>query len=190
MLKNNPQFFINFLVFQHTACWLQMLCLLKHFRNSVFRRAQLFKNTVNKTHFSPLSKNTFFKTKVSFLVLGNFRWNHNFYSFSWFSLFLVPTFLAKTDSAHENARFWSLPDTNRVRQLLLKIIFFHFSHFGVTTVKTLCFIVFSFPFYCFLFSVSLAATLKRTKAKNAFFSSKTSCLTKKGESIWKNLDQY
>ena len=51
-----------------------------------------------------MSKNTFFKEKVSFLVLGNFRWNHYFYGFSWFTLFWSKKILAKTDSAHENAR--------------------------------------------------------------------------------------
>ena len=54
-----------------------------------------------------MPKNTFFQKKVSFLVLGNFRWNHYFYSFSWFTLFWAQkNFLAKTDSVHENARFF------------------------------------------------------------------------------------
>ena len=53
-----------------------------------------------------MSKNTFFKEKVSFLVLGNFRWNHYFYSFSWFALSWSKKNLAKTDSVHENARFF------------------------------------------------------------------------------------
>ena len=53
-----------------------------------------------------MSKNTFFKEKVSFLVLSNFRWNRYFYSFSWFTLFWSKKkILAKKDSVHENARF-------------------------------------------------------------------------------------
>ena len=38
--------------------------------------------------------------------------------------------LTKTDSCNENARFFSLPDTNSVRQFLLKIYFFIFHIFG------------------------------------------------------------
>ena len=76
-----------------------------------------------------MSKNTFFKEKVSFMVLGNFRWNHYFYSFPGLHCFGPKNILAKTDSVHENARFFSLPDTNTVRQFLLKIHFFCFFTF-------------------------------------------------------------
>ena len=126
-----------------------------------------------------MSKNTFFKEKVSFLVLGNFRWNHYFYSFSWFALFWSKKNLAKTDSVHENARFFSLPDTNSVRQFLLKIHFFAFSHFWMTTLKKPIFIGFFglfhfhfFSFFCFYFS-----NIKKEKTQNAIFFSKTSFLT-------------
>ena len=64
-----------------------MLCS-KHYKNCVFRRTQLFKNTVSKTPlFTHVKKQLFSKKTVSFWVLGNFRWNHYFYSFSGFSLF-------------------------------------------------------------------------------------------------------
>ena len=54
-----------------------------------------------------MSKNSFFQKKVSFLVLANIRWNHYFYSFSCFTLFWSKKkILAKTDSVHENARFF------------------------------------------------------------------------------------
>ena len=52
-----------------------------------------------------MSKDTFFQKKVSFLVLGNFRWNPYFYSVSCFALFWSKSILAKTDGVHENARF-------------------------------------------------------------------------------------
>ena len=54
-----------------------------------------------------MSKNTFFKEKVSFLLLGNIRWNPYFYSASCFPLFWSKKNLAKTDSCNENARFSS-----------------------------------------------------------------------------------
>ena len=75
--------------------------------------------------------------------------------------------LAKTDSVHENARFFSLPDTNSVRQCLLKIDSFDFSHFWMTTLKTLFFIgffgLFHFFFFCFYFS-----NIKKKKQKCNF----------------------
>ena len=37
-----------------------------------FRKAQLFKNTVSKTHFFTHVKKDLFQKKMSFLVLGNF----------------------------------------------------------------------------------------------------------------------
>ena len=106
-----------------------------------------------------MSKNTFFQKKVSFLVLANFRWNHYFYNFSWFTLFWAKKFLAKTDSVHENA-FFSLPDTNRVRQLLQKKQFFDFSHFWMTTLKKHYFYGFflAFSIFIFLFSVYISPT--------------------------------
>ena len=48
---------------------------------------------------------------------------------------LVLKSLAKTDSVHENARFFSLPDTNSVKHFFEKSIFFDFSHFWMTTLK-------------------------------------------------------
>ena len=77
-----------------------------------------------------MSKKHLFPKKVSWLVLGNFRWNHYFYSVSWFALFWAQKILAKTDTVHENARFFSLPDTNSVKQFLQKSIFLIFHIFG------------------------------------------------------------
>ena len=107
---------------------------------------------------------------MSFLVLDNFRWNHDFYSAPWFQLFLSNEILAKTDSVHENARFLSLPDTNSVRQFLPKIHFFDFSLFWMTTLKNTIFYWFCslfrflfFSFVCFYFS-----SIKKTKMQFSF----------------------
>ena len=88
MLKNNPLFFINFLFFQHTVFVFEKLCFAENTIKIVFSGKHSFSKTqLVKPTFSPMSKNTFFQKKVSFLLLGNFRWNHYFYSFSWFTLF-------------------------------------------------------------------------------------------------------
>ena len=88
---------------------------------------------------------------MSFLLFCNFRWNPYFYSVSCFALFWSKKILAKTDSVHENARFFSLPDTNSVRQFLLKIHFFDVSHFWMTTFKNPIFIGFFGLFHLFFF---------------------------------------
>ena len=64
MFKNNPLFFINFLFFStYSFCfWKAVLCW-KHYKNSVFRKTQLFKNTVSKTHFFTHVKKTPFSKK-------------------------------------------------------------------------------------------------------------------------------
>ena len=109
MFKNNPQFFIKFLFFcQHTVFVFEELRFAENTIKIVFSGKHSFSKTqLVKPTFSPMSKNTFFQKKVSFLVLGHFRWNHYFYSFSWFTLFWAKKILAKTDSVHENARFFS-----------------------------------------------------------------------------------
>ena len=87
MFKNNPLFFINFLFFSSYRCcfWKAGLCW-KHYKNSVSEKHSFSKKQLVKPTFSPMSKNTFFQKKVSFLVSASFCWNHNFYSFSWFAL--------------------------------------------------------------------------------------------------------
>ena len=131
-VQKQPTIFHKFLFFQHTVFVFEKLCFAENTIKTVFSGKHSFSKTqLVKPTFSPMSKNTFFQKKVSFLLLGNFRWNHSFYSFSWFALFWTKNFFfAKTDSVHENARFFSLPDTNRVSQFLQKIHFFDFSHFA------------------------------------------------------------
>ena len=86
-VQKQPTIFHKFSVFSTYSFCFEKLCFAENTIKKAFRKIQLFKNTVSKTHFFTHVKNTFFKEKVSFLVLGNFRWNHYFYSFSRFTLF-------------------------------------------------------------------------------------------------------
>ena len=79
---------------------------------------------------------------------------------------------------HENARFFSLPDTNSVRQFLQKHPFFDFSHFWMTALKNtnlIGFLAFSISF--FFFFLFLFLQHKKEKTNNVIFFSKTSFLT-------------
>ena len=122
-----------------------------------------------------MSKNTFFPKKVSFLFFAISAETPIFIVFSALHCFGPKKNLAKTDSC-KCAFFVSLPDTNSVRQFLLKIHFFDFSHFCMTTLKKPYFyrVFCYFPlFVFFLFSVSLFQH-KKEKTKNAIYFSKTS----------------
>ena len=88
MFKNNPQFFINFLFFQHTVLVFEKLCFAENTIKIVFSGKHSFSKTqLVKPTFSTMSKNTFFPKNVSFLLFCNFRWNPNFYSVFCFTLF-------------------------------------------------------------------------------------------------------
>ena len=164
MFKNNPLFFINFLFFvQHTVFVFEKLCFAENTIKIVFSRKHSFSKTqLVKPTFSTMSKNTFFKEKVSFLVLGNFRWNPYFYSFSCFTLFWSKKNWPKQIVATK-MRFFSLPDTNSVRQFWLKIHFLWFFTFLDDHLKKpyfymvfcyfpfLVFFFFFFSFFCFYF---------------------------------------
>ena len=67
---------------------------------------------------------------------------------------------------HENARFFSLPDTNSVRQFLLKIHFCAFSHFWMTTFKKSYFYRVFWPFFIFFFFFFLFLFFQHKKGKN------------------------
>ena len=150
-------------------CW-------KHYKIVFSGKHSFSKTQLVKPTFSTMSKNTFFKEKVSFLVLGNFRWNPDFYRFSWFTLFWSKKILTKTGSCNENARFFSLPDTNSVKQFLLKIYFFWFFTFLDDHLKKTLFFRFFcyFPFFFFSFFCSYFSNIKKNKKCNFF--SKTSFL--------------
>ena len=73
MFKNNPLFFINFLFFStyHFCFWKAVFCW-KHYKNSVFSKTQLFKNTVSKTHFFNHVKKHLFQRKGVIFGFGQF----------------------------------------------------------------------------------------------------------------------
>ena len=135
-----------------------------------FSTTQLVKPT-----FSPMSKNTFFKKKVSFFVLGNFRWNHYLSSVSWFTLFWGPNFLWPKQIVCTKMRVF-LPSWHKWCQAIFakNPVFFDFSHFWMTTLKHYFYRLFGpFPFFLFLFLF----LQHKKKNKNAIIFSKTSFLT-------------
>ena len=79
-------------------------------------------------------------------------------------------FWAKTDSVHEHARFSPFL-TQIVSGNLLKILFFDFSHFWMTTLKTLFFyrVFWPFPFCLFFFFLFLFLQHKKDKNKKCNF---------------------
>ena len=75
MFKNNPLFFHKFSVFfRHTVFVFENLCFPENTIKIVFSGNTAFSKTqLVKPTFSTMSKNTFFKKKVSFLLFDNFR---------------------------------------------------------------------------------------------------------------------
>ena len=121
-------------LFTYSVCIATAVFLWKHYK-MCFQKNTVFKNTVSKTHFFTHVKKTPFSKKRCLLWFWAFSAETTiFIVFSGLHCFGPNKFLAKTDSVHENARFFSLPDTNSVRQFLLKNPFLYFSH---STLKTL-----------------------------------------------------
>ena len=158
--QKQPTIFHKFSVFFNIQfLFLKKLCFAENTIKIVFSGKHSFSKThLVKPTFSPMSKKHLFPKKGVIFAFGQFPLKPLFLQF-----FLVYTvlgqkiFLANTDSVHENARFFSLPDTNSVSQFLLKIHFFDFSHFCMTTLKNPIFIgffglfhfLFFFSFFCF-----------------------------------------
>ena len=71
-VHKQPTIFHKFSVFfQHTVFVFEKLCFAENTIKIVFfRKTQLFKNTVSKTHFFNHVKNTLFQKKVSFLLFA------------------------------------------------------------------------------------------------------------------------
>ena len=127
MFENKPLFVIKFLFFPHTVLVFEKLC----FAENTIKIVLSAKHSFSKTQ---LVKPTFSQFFLVCTVLG------------------PKHFLAKTDSARENALFFSLPDTNSVRQFLPKIHFLIFHIFAWPPQKTLFVLVFwPFPFSFFSF---------------------------------------
>ena len=135
--SKTTHYFYKFSVFStySFAFWKAVLCW-KHCKNSVFREKHSFSKTqLVKPSFSTMSKNTFFRKKGVIFGFGQFPLKPIFFIVvSGLHCFGPKLFLGQ-NSVHENARFFSLPDTNSVSQFLLKIHFSNFSHFWMTTLK-------------------------------------------------------
>ena len=121
---------------------------------------------------------------MSFLVLGNFRWNHNFYSVSWFALFWAKRiFWPKQKVCTKMHVFSPFPTQIQCQAIFAKKkpFFFDFSHFWMTTLKKETIFIGSFwpfPFsFFFNFFYFYFSNIKKEKTKNAIFFSKTSFLT-------------
>ena len=89
-VQKQPTIFHKFSVFfRHTVFVFENLCFPENTIKIVFSGKHSFSKTqLVKPTFSTMSKNTFFKKKVSFLLFDNFRWNPYFYSVFCFALFL------------------------------------------------------------------------------------------------------
>ena len=173
-VQKQPTIFHKFSDFStYSFCFWKTVFCWKHYKNSVFRKHSFSKTQLVKPTFSTMSKNTFFKEKVSFLVLFNFRWNPYFYSFSCFTLFWSKKQIwPKQIVATKMRFFFSLPDTNSVRQFSLKIHFlWSLTFLDDHLKKTYFYRVFFcyFPFFCFfLFSVSIFQHKKEKNKKCNF----------------------
>ena len=88
-VQKQPTIFHKFSVFfQHTVFVFEKLCFAENTIKIVFSGKHSFSKTqLVKPTFSTMSTNTLFPKKVSFLLLGNIRWNPYFYSFFCFTLF-------------------------------------------------------------------------------------------------------
>ena len=163
-------------LFTYSVCIETAVFFWKHCKKVLSDKHSFSKTQLVKPTFSPMTKNTFFQKKVSFLVLGNFRWNHYFYSVSWFTLFWAQKMFWPKQIVCTKMRFFSLPDTNSVRQFLQKKSFyvdFDFSHFWMTTLKKTIFIGFlgPFPISFFLsFFCFYSSNIKQEKKQKMQFS--------------------
>ena len=185
MFENKPLFVIKFLFFsQHTVLVFEKLCFAENTIKIVFSAKHSFSKTqFAKPTLSPMSKNTFFKRKVSFLVLANFRWNHYFHSFSWFTLFWAKTIFWPKQIVCTKLRVFSPFLTQIVSgNFCQKSIFLIFHIFAWPPQKNTIFIgffgLFPFSFFSFFFFfLFLFLQHKKDKNKKCNFLSKTSFLT-------------
>ena len=124
-VQNNPLFVINFCFFQHTIFAFEKLCFAENTIKIVFSEKHSFSKTqLVRPTFSPMSKNTFSKEKVSFLVLGNSAETTIFIVFPDLHWFGPKNIFGQNRQCARKCAFFSLPDTKSVRQILLKIHFF------------------------------------------------------------------
>ena len=128
MFTSNPLFLI---IFFNIHFLLQLLCFAENTIKIVFSEEPSFsKIQIVKTTLSPIPKTPFQKKKCHFWFWTVSAETTIFIVFPGFHCFGFKNILAATDSVHENSRLFSLPDTNSVRQFLLKFHFFIFLIFG------------------------------------------------------------
>ena len=154
------------------------MCCWKHSKTSVFRKAQLSKNTVSKkTLFRPCQK-TPFQKKVSFWFWAISAETTIFIVFPGLLCFGPQKILAITDSVHENTRFSPFL-TQIVSGNVCKKSIFHFCPCLDNHLKNTYFyrVLGPFPFSFFFFLFLCLQHKKKTKTKNAIFFSNTSFLT-------------
>ena len=167
MFKNNPLFFINFLfLFNIQFLLLKKLCFAENTIKIVFSGKHSFSKTqLVKPTFSTMSKNTFFKENVScFWFWAISAETPIFIVFPGLHCFGPKKKIwAQTDSCNENARFFSLPDTNSVRQCFAKNLFFWFFTFLDDHLKKTYFYrdFLYFPFFVFFFFLFLFSNIKK-----------------------------
>ena len=108
-VQKQPTIFHKFSVFStYSFCFWKTVFCWKHYKNSVFRKTQLFKNTVSKTHFFNHVKKHLFQRKGVIFGFGQFPLKPLFFIvFPALHCFGPKKNLAKTDSCNENARFSS-----------------------------------------------------------------------------------
>ena len=159
MFKNSPLFFIHFLFsFNMHLFYCNCCALLKRYKDSVLRRAQLFKNTVSQNQFfTHPTKTLVFQKKCFFWFWAISVETTSFIVLPGFHCFGIPKKLWPKQTVCTNMRvFFSLPDTNSVRQVLLKSIF-HASSFLEDHLKNTIFYS-CWGLFHFVFSVSLSLT--------------------------------
>ena len=170
MFENNPLFFINFLFFSsYNFCFWKAVFCWKHYKNSVFRKTHIFKNTVSKTHFfTHVKKQLFPKKRCHFWFLANIRWNPYFYSFSCFTLFWSKKKFWPKQIVCTKMRVFSPFLTQIVSGNFCKkkILFSDFSYFWITTLKKPYFYRVFFAFSLFFFLPFLFLYLQHKKGKN------------------------
>ena len=110
--SGSPPNFCQFFLSGYTLC--KAVFCWKHYKNSVFSRAQLLGITGSKTLSGPLPKMALLQPKVPFWVFPCARWNPYFYSVLSLGMATKKDHFPKTDSCNENARLFYRLNTNSV----------------------------------------------------------------------------
>ena len=142
----------------------------KHYKNSVFSRAQLLGITDSKPLSRPPPKMALLQPKVPFWVFPCACWNPHFCSVWWLWMGTKKSTIFQKQIVAAKCAFLCLPNTNSVS------LFFEKCHFNKKSIvlhnhpkNTIFWSFLKVSFSIFhLFSSGLS-NIKKTKAKNAFF---------------------